>query len=97
MTAVRQIYVIKANNSKIGRICVMEVGMVEVSGIHQNIKEGQHVEKGGLLGMFRFGGSTHVIIFDNKAQNLEFHGIYDRDSKGQSVKQLVRSVLATVK
>lgn len=72
--------------------------MVEVSGIVQNIKVGQQVEKGSLLGMFRFGGSSHVIIFSNKAKNLEFSaGIHERDSKGQSVKQLVRSVLATVK
>jgi phosphatidylserine decarboxylase len=96
MTSVRQIYVIKADNPKIGRVCVIEIGMAEVSGIDQCIKEGQRIEKGARLGNFRFGGSSHAFVFDNKAQNLTFHGIYERDSKGQPVKQLVRSVLATV-
>jgi phosphatidylserine decarboxylase len=37
MTSVRQIYVIKADNPKIGRIAVFEIGMAEVSGIHNEI------------------------------------------------------------
>lgn len=97
MTSVRQIYVIKADNPKIGRVAVIEIGMAEVSGIYQFIKEGQRINKGDLLGMFRFGGSSHAFVFDKIASpNLTFHGIYDRDDDGNSVKQYVRTVLATV-
>ena len=50
MMSARQIYVIKADNPKIGRICVMEIGMTEISGIHNLMKVGQRIEKGELLG-----------------------------------------------
>lgn len=58
MVSVRQVYVIKADNPKIGRICIIEIGMAEISGLVSLVKEGQHIKKGELLGMFRFGGSS---------------------------------------
>lgn len=73
MIAARQIYVIKADNPKIGHVAVMEIGMTEVSGIKNLVKEGQRINKGDLLGYFRFGGSTHAVIFGRKASNLRFN------------------------
>lgn len=76
--------------------------MAEVSGIVNNVKEGQRIEKGELLGMFRFGGSSHAIIFDKNAQNLTFSDtIYTRSKSSktrvdESVIQLVRTPLAYV-
>jgi phosphatidylserine decarboxylase len=102
MTSVRQIYVIRADNPLIGRLAVIEIGMAEVSGIVNNVVEGQRIEKGELLGMFRFGGSSHAYIFDKNAQNLEFSdAILERERDNNtgmdnSVKQYVRTVLATV-
>lgn len=97
MTSVRQIYIINTGLPKIGRVAVIEIGMAEVSGIKQYITEGQYIKKGDLLGMFRFGGSSHAFVFDKvAAPYLQFHGIYDREPDGSSVKQMVRSVLATV-
>jgi phosphatidylserine decarboxylase len=58
MVSVRQVYVIKADNPKIGRICIIEIGMAEISGLVSLVKEGQRIKKGELLGMFRFGGSS---------------------------------------
>ena len=79
MISGRQIYIIKADNPKIGRIAVIEIGMVEVSGIKNLVQEGQRINKGDLLGYFRFGGSSHAIIFDRKASNLRFNpSIYER-------------------
>lgn len=53
--------------------------MAEVSGIKNLMKEGQTIRKGDLLGYFRFGGSSHTIIFDKKASNLRFNdSIYRR-------------------
>ena len=79
MISARQVYVIKADNPKVGHVCVIEIGMAEVSGVKNLVKEGQRVNKGDLLGYFRFGGSSHVIIFGNKAANLRFNeSIYER-------------------
>lgn len=49
--ATRCFIYIQADNPKIGLICVMPVGMVEVSTCDITVKEGQHVKKGDELGM----------------------------------------------
>jgi phosphatidylserine decarboxylase len=102
MTSVRQIYVIETGLANIGKVAIIEIGMAEVSGIKSVVTEGQTVKKGDLLGWFRFGGSSHAIIFSNKARNLKFSdAIYERKFNPvtgvhDSVRQRVRSVLATV-
>jgi len=65
----RALFFIEADDKKIGMICVMPVGMVEISSclIHEKIKGGYHVEKGEELGYFQFGGSTHCVIFQKDA------------------------------
>lgn len=50
-TATRAIIFIEADNKEIGLMCVMPVGMVEVSTCEITVKEGQHVKKGEQLGM----------------------------------------------
>jgi phosphatidylserine decarboxylase len=80
MVSGRQIYIIKADNPLIGRVCCVEIGMAEVSGIKNLVREGQRINKGDLLGHFRFGGSSHAIIFDNQASNLRFNpSIFQRE------------------
>lgn len=61
----RAILFIEADNKDIGLICVMPIGMVEISSciIHDWIKPGARVEKGQELGYFQFGGSTHCVLF----------------------------------
>jgi len=61
--ATRALIFIEADNPDIGLICVLPVGMVEVSTCEITVKEGQHVKKGDQLGMFHFGGSTHCVLF----------------------------------
>jgi phosphatidylserine decarboxylase len=79
MTSVRQIYVIETGNPLIGKVGIIEVGMAEVSGIKSVVTEKNPINKGDLLGWFRFGGSSHAIIFSNKARNLKFSdAIYER-------------------
>jgi hypothetical protein len=52
--------------------------------------------------MFRFGGSSHAFVFDNKAKNLRFDdSIYRRELNPETgvydaVKVLVRTPLAYV-
>jgi phosphatidylserine decarboxylase len=44
-------------------MCLMPVGMAEVSSCVIGVKEGQAVKKGDEIGYFRFGGSTHCLVF----------------------------------
>ncbi len=61
--AARGIVYIQADNPEIGLMAVVFVGMAEVSSNEITVYEGQHVDKGEQLGMFHFGGSTHLLIF----------------------------------
>ena len=61
--AARGIIYIQADNEHIGLMCFVSIGMSDVSSNEITVKEGQRVEKGDELGMFHFGGSTHLLIF----------------------------------
>jgi len=69
--ATRALIFIEADNPKIGLMCVMPVGMAEVSSCEITVKAGERVEKGDQLGMFHFGGSTHCLIF-RRGVSLKF-------------------------
>jgi len=73
--ATRAMIFIEADNPAIGLMCVLPVGMAEVSTCEITVYEGQRVTKGSQLGMFHFGGSTHCLLF-RPGVNLEFdlHG-----------------------
>jgi phosphatidylserine decarboxylase len=73
--ATRALMFIAADGPDIGLMCVMAVGMCEVSTCQVTVYEGQTVRKGDQLGMFHFGGSTHCLLFRPDV-NLEFdhHG-----------------------
>jgi phosphatidylserine decarboxylase len=73
--ATRALIFIEADNPDIGLMCMMTVGMAEVSTCQITVYEGQHVKKGDQIGMFHFGGSTHCLIFGPQVK-LEFdlHG-----------------------
>jgi phosphatidylserine decarboxylase len=61
--ATRAMIFIEANDPRIGLMCVLAVGMCEVSSCQITAYEGQRVRKGDQIGMFHFGGSTHCLIF----------------------------------
>jgi phosphatidylserine decarboxylase len=69
--ATRAIIFIESDNPAIGLMCVMPIGMAEVSSCDITVKPGDTVKKGDELGMFHFGGSTHCLIF-RPGVNLEF-------------------------
>jgi phosphatidylserine decarboxylase len=73
--ATRALIFIEANCAEIGLMCVLAVGMAEVSSCHITAYEGQRVRKGDQIGMFHFGGSTHCLLF-RPGVKLEFdhHG-----------------------
>ncbi|KAH9475235.1 L-tryptophan decarboxylase [Psilocybe cubensis] len=88
--ATRAIIFIQADNPDIGLMCFIGVGMVEVSTCIISVDEQQKVQTGDQLGMFRFGGSTHVLLSGPQA-NITFadHVIPDTHI-------LVNSILAQV-
>jgi phosphatidylserine decarboxylase len=63
----RAIFFIEADDPAIGLVCVMPVGMVEISSciMRKKILEQKdcHLKKGEELGHFQFGGSTHCVVF----------------------------------
>jgi phosphatidylserine decarboxylase len=73
--ATRAMIFIEADNPDIGLMCVLLVGMAEVSTCEITVYEGQQVQKGSQLGMFHFGGSTHCLLF-RPGVNVQFdlHG-----------------------
>ncbi|WP_281233013.1 phosphatidylserine decarboxylase family protein [Flavobacterium gelatinilyticum] len=69
--ATRALIFIEADNPAIGLMCVIPVGMAEVSSCQITVKAGDIVKKGDELGMFHFGGSTHCLLF-RPGVNLDF-------------------------
>ncbi|THV00222.1 hypothetical protein K435DRAFT_854953 [Dendrothele bispora CBS 962.96] len=62
-TATRQLIFIQADNSQIGLMCFVSIGMTEISTCQATVYEGQHVVRGDELGMFHLGGSSNAIVF----------------------------------
>lgn len=61
--ASRAVMFIEADDPVIGLMCVVAIGMAEVSSNVITAKTGQTVRKGQELGYFQFGGSTHCLVF----------------------------------
>jgi phosphatidylserine decarboxylase len=61
--AARGLIWIQADNPAIGLMCMIFVGMAEVSSIDLEAPVMSHVNKGDKIGMFHFGGSTHCLVF----------------------------------
>ena len=61
--ATRALIWIEADNADVGLVCLVLVGMAEVSSIEIAMPDERHFEKGAELGMFHFGGSTCCLVF----------------------------------
>jgi phosphatidylserine decarboxylase len=63
--ATRAIILIEADDPELGLVCLMPMGMVEVSScvINPEIRQGHRVKKGDEVGYFQHGGSTYGLIF----------------------------------
>jgi phosphatidylserine decarboxylase len=61
--ATRAILLIESDDPVIGLMCVLAVGMSEVSSCQITVKQGQRVKKGDPLGYFQYGGSTYCLVF----------------------------------
>lgn len=95
--ATRALIFIEADNPDIGLMCVIFVGMAEVSSNEITVREGQHVKKGDQLGMFHFGGSTHCLIFRPQVKlKFDLHGQTPSYTGSNPQNIPVRSKIATV-
>ena len=61
--ATRGLIFIQADNQDIGLMCIIVIGMCEVSTCEITVDEGEHVMKGDEIGTFHFGGSSHCLVF----------------------------------
>ncbi len=101
--ATRALIFIEADNPAIGLMCLVPIGMAEVSSClfigndGQPLEEGQHVNKGDQVGYFQFGGSTHCLIFRPGLQlSFVLEAIPQGEDGANSAIVEVNSLLATV-
>ena len=63
----RGLLFIKADNKAIGMVCVIPIGITEISSVEITVKVGAKVKKGDQLGYFSYGGSTLALVFEHGA------------------------------
>jgi phosphatidylserine decarboxylase len=63
----RGLLFIKAENKAIGMVCVIPIGITEISSVEITVKAGDKVKKGDQLGYFSYGGSTLALVFEHGA------------------------------
>lgn len=59
----RGLVFIESDDPTIGMLCVMPIGITEISSISITVRRGQRVHKGEELGYFSYGGSSMCLIF----------------------------------
>ena len=63
----RGLVFIESPDPSIGMVCVMPIGITEISSVSFSVKQGQKVAKGDELGYFSYGGSSMAVVFQPKA------------------------------
>jgi phosphatidylserine decarboxylase len=61
--ATRGLVFIDSGIDPLGMVCVIPIGLTEVSSLECFVKEGDSVKKGDQLGWFSFGGSSFAMVF----------------------------------
>lgn len=59
----RALVYIESDDPVIGMVCVIPIGITEISSVTVIVHEGERVEKGQELGWFSYGGSTLALVF----------------------------------
>ena len=63
----RGLIFIESPDPDIGMVCVIPIGITEISSIKIHVREGQLVSKGEQLGWFSYGGSSMALVFKQGA------------------------------
>lgn len=59
----RGLVFIESDDPAIGMVCVIPIGITEISSINIQVKAGDRVQKGEELGWFSYGGSSMCLVF----------------------------------
>jgi phosphatidylserine decarboxylase len=59
----RGLVVIESDRPTLGMVCVIPVGITEISSVTIDVVVGQRVTKGQEIGRFSYGGSTLALVF----------------------------------
>ena len=59
----RGLVFIESPDPKIGMVCVIPIGITEISSITLKVKKGDRLAKGDELGYFSYGGSSMCLVF----------------------------------
>ena len=87
--ATRAVVFIEADDSKIGLVAFLAIGMDEVSSCDVRVIGSQRVEKGEELGTFRFGGSSWCLLLRREVRvkwKVDEERMRAKDGEGQIVK-----------
>jgi phosphatidylserine decarboxylase len=63
----RGLVFIESPDPIVGMVCVMPIGITEISSIRFEVAVGQEVKKGDELGRFSYGGSSMAVVFQKGA------------------------------
>ena len=78
--AARAVIFIEADDSDIGLMGFVAIGISECSSNEITVAEGQKVQAGEQVGMFHFGGSTHCLLF-REGVNVGFEQEHTKGSQ----------------
>lgn len=59
----RGLLLIESDDESLGMVCVMPIGITEVSSVTLTVKPGQRLKKGDEVGYFSYGGSSMCLVF----------------------------------
>ncbi|HEV7590523.1 MAG TPA: phophatidylserine decarboxylase associated domain-containing protein [Longimicrobium sp.] len=59
----RGLVYIESDDPTIGMVCVIPIGITEISSVSIQVRAGDRVEKGDELGYFSYGGSSMCLVF----------------------------------
>ena len=63
----RGLVFVESPDPAIGMVCVIPIGITEISSVSFSVKHGDKVAKGDELGYFSYGGSSMAVVFQPKA------------------------------
>ncbi|MBW8876643.1 MAG: phosphatidylserine decarboxylase family protein [Acidobacteria bacterium] len=63
----RGLVFVESADPVIGMVCVMPIGITEISSVKLEVKAGDQVKKGQELGYFSYGGSSMCLVFQRGA------------------------------
>jgi len=63
----RGLVFVESEDPVIGMVCVMPIGITEISSVTLEVKVGDRVKKGDELGYFSYGGSSMCLVFQRGA------------------------------